>query len=138
MKTPLGWVRANLVYDKEPRPKPGTLVEVVFMLVFFARQKQEFQKTRLATQSAIEREGAEETLKAFKDFQEAMFPYDRLKKMEGFDTLNQVLQKWIKSGAAALTPTILERPGTSAAMKKGAALLQERHLQEKAGLLERM
>ena len=137
MTTPLGWARANLIYEKEPRPKPGSLVEVVFLLVFFMRQRTLFQKTRVLAQAAIDHKG-EETLKAFKDLQKEMFPYERRTKMAEYARQAEVLHRWVGAGALQMTPQHLPRKGGTPELARGAAALRDRQAQQEMGLLKKM
>jgi hypothetical protein len=137
LTTPLGWARAHLIYEKEPRPKPGSLVEVVFLLVFFMRQRMKFQETRVLAQAAIDQKG-EETLKAFESFRKTVFPYDRSAKMQEYAKQMDVLHRWVQGGALQLTPQQLPGRGKRADLARGAAALRARQAQKEMGLLRKM
>ena len=66
MNTPLGWARANVIYEKMAGlPRPGTLAEVMFILVWKERQRLHVAGTRAQAQAAI---GGEAAVDAFKEF----------------------------------------------------------------------
>jgi acyl transferase domain-containing protein len=69
--TPLGWSRANLLYDSltEP-PEPGSLREVVLTLVQQARVEQDFNRTMV-----LIAKDPEMLQSAVEGYTKAMFPY---------------------------------------------------------------
>jgi len=136
MSTPLGWARANLIFEKEPRPKPGSLVELIFLLVFFAKQRAKFTEVRAQTQAAIDTEG-DASAKAFDDFQKAFFPYDRKRRMEEYAEQQNQMARWVGGGPVGITPTMLQQ-GSSPQVARGAQALRERARQEEMGLLQKM
>lgn len=109
---------------------------MVFLLVFFMRQKVQFQSIRVMTQAAIDHKG-EDTLKAFAEFQKAAFPYERRMKMKEYVHQMDVLHRWVQGGAVGMTPQNLPRPGKPE-LARGAAALRNREEQKKAGLLQKM
>jgi len=135
VNTPLGWARANFIYEKEDRPVPGSLVEVIFIIVFFMKQRIQFQRTRVDVQAALDQEG-KETLRAFEDFRKAVFPYERRMALQKFAEEKKVLEKWVTDGPVSVTPMFLPRKGRQ--YDKGIESLKQRKLQEQAGLLERV
>lgn len=66
MNTPLGWARANVLYDcaKQP-PKYGSLTEAVFLLVWKSRMAQGVAATRAVAQAAI---GGDSAVEAFSEY----------------------------------------------------------------------
>ena len=135
MNTPLGWARANFIYEKEVRPVPGSLVEVIFIIVFFMKQRTEFQKTRATVQASLDQEG-KETLKAFEDFRKAVFPYERSLALKKFVAEKQLLEKWVTDGPVGVTPMFMPKKGRH--YDKGIEALKQKKMQEQAGLLERL
>ena len=66
LKTPLGWARANLIYDNlQGLPKYGSLLESMCLLVWRNRTDLHHAQIRATAQASI---GGEEATKAFKDF----------------------------------------------------------------------
>jgi len=66
LNTPLGWARANVLYDcsKQP-PKHGSLMEVVLLMVFNSRVAQGMAATRAVAQASI---GGEAAVEAFTEY----------------------------------------------------------------------
>lgn len=64
--TPLGWARANLLYDmhKGP-PKHGSLAEAALLIIWKARVSEDVAKTRAVAQAAV---GGDKATEAFSDF----------------------------------------------------------------------
>tara|TARA_Y100000310_G_scaffold80063_1_gene76745 strand:- start:157 stop:573 length:417 start_codon:yes stop_codon:yes gene_type:complete len=66
MKTPMGWARAQLIYDKLPHlPKFNTLLEAMCLLVRSHHSRASTLGVRAQAQAALGGEAAE---KAWKDF----------------------------------------------------------------------
>jgi len=66
MRTPLGWARANVFYDMSRSvPTPGSLAEVLCLMVFKARQGQMVAGARAQAQAAL---GGDKAVEAFNDF----------------------------------------------------------------------
>lgn len=63
----MGWARANLAYDKAPLPEPGTLTEVVFLMVQHLRVQREVAQTRALAQAGLGGEAAQDAWKNFTD-----------------------------------------------------------------------
>jgi hypothetical protein len=66
LNTPLGWARANVLYDcsKQP-PKHGSLMEVVLLMVFNSRVAQGMAATRAVAQASI---GGDAAVEAFTEY----------------------------------------------------------------------
>lgn len=67
MNTPLGWARANVVYDMGGLPKPGSLAEAMCVVVWRTRQQQKVAGIRAQSQASL---GGEKAVEAFKDFRD--------------------------------------------------------------------
>lgn len=68
MRTPLGWARANIFYEKMVGPpKPGTLAEVLCLMVWKARQTEKIAQVRAQAQAAL---GGEKAVDAFSEFRD--------------------------------------------------------------------
>ena len=68
LNTPLGWARANVLYDcaKQP-PKYGSLMEIVLLLVYNSRVAQGMAATRAVAQASIGGEAAVEAFTQYTD-----------------------------------------------------------------------
>ena len=136
LETPLGWARANILYDKAKKPpQAGSLMEIVFILLWRMRQEIEFQRTRSIVQAVIlaGAENSEDISKAFQVFTDASFPYQPAKEKEEKLSMKQVLDKEVSKGPLSLT--IMEQPTKSdrAKLKRGLAALEERVALQKSG-----
>jgi hypothetical protein len=68
MSTPLGWARANLIYDKHVGvPKYGTLTEALCLLVWRSRVGILLAQTRAQAQAAIGGDSAKAAFEEFRD-----------------------------------------------------------------------
>lgn len=82
LRTPLGWTRAQLVYDKlSGPPSYGTLLEAMCVLVHRYRQKLELLGARAQAQAALGGEAAEEAFKDFSNFVSRVETEDNTRKM---------------------------------------------------------
>ena len=67
MSTPLGWARANILYDTNKGvPKYGSLVEASCLLVWKSRISEEVAKIRATAQASL---GGDSAPEAFADYQ---------------------------------------------------------------------
>ena len=117
-------------------PSPGSLVEIIFVLVFFARERAKFHGTRAQVQASLDQEG-KATQKALDEYRKAVFPYERQQKLREHLAQKQVLDQWIGRGPLGLTPQILNRQGSRKAIK-GVEALRSREKQTQMGLLKKM
>lgn len=68
MNTPLGWAKANIVYEKMVGPpKPGTLAEVLCIMVWKARQSQTIAQSRALAQASL---GGDQAVEAFSEYRD--------------------------------------------------------------------
>ena len=66
LNTPLGWARANVLYDCASQPpKYGSLTEAVFLLVYRSRVAQGVAATRAVAQASM---GGEAAVEAFSEY----------------------------------------------------------------------
>ena len=66
MSSPVGWARANVLYDTSSRPpRYGTLEEAAYLLVWKTRRDIQVAGVRAQAQAAI---GGDKALDAFSDF----------------------------------------------------------------------
>ena len=84
----MGWVRANILYDKGPMPKLNSYQEVVHVLVFEARQAADIAGTRALAQAAL---GGKQAVDAFDKYKELLTaPTQAAKKQEMQKALDSV------------------------------------------------
>ena len=82
LKTPLGWTRAQLVYDKlSSPPSYGTLLEAMCVLVHRYKQQLELLGARAQAQAALGGEAAEKAFKEFSNFVSRVETEDSTRKM---------------------------------------------------------
>ena len=68
MNTPLGWARANIVYEKMiGPPKPGTLAEVLCIMIWKARQSMGIAQARALAQASL---GGDKAVDAFSEYRD--------------------------------------------------------------------
>ena len=75
----MGWAQSQMLYDlaSEP-PRPGSLLESVFMLIAKRRRESEYYATKLlvaATVAPHAEGGGKAMTKAFEQYQVSMFPF---------------------------------------------------------------
>jgi hypothetical protein len=63
----MGWARANVLYDKGPMPRFGTLAEAAHLLIWKSRTSMKVAETRAVAQAAL---GGDSATEAFKDYQD--------------------------------------------------------------------
>ena len=92
LESPLGWARANVIYETSAGPpKPGTLAEAMFMIVWKARQAIEVAGTKATAQAAIGGEAATEAFSHYRDLVNRVEVEDRSKKMrEALEHLKEI------------------------------------------------
>ena len=96
----MGWVRANILYDKGPLPKPNTYQEMVHIIVFEARQAARVAETRAMAQAAI---GGDKAVEAFNKYRELLnAPTAAAKKQE----MQKALESVGKMGPIRFRPLI--------------------------------
>ena len=111
LETPLGWARANIIYDKKQGlPVYGTLEEVMFMLVWQKRRVLHAMHTRAVAQSAL---GGKEAEEAYKDFINEL---TQTKEESRHDDLRAKLEQMKKIQAIKVTP--LETASPKRTLKK--------------------
>jgi len=110
-------------------------VEAVFIIVFFKKQRAEFQKVRVLSQAAIDQKG-DDTLKAFEEFRKAFFPYERTAALQEYAQEKQALEKWVSGGPVGVTPQMLSRQEMKM-LRQGRAAMVERQQAEQLGTVRR-
>ena len=99
LETSVGWARANIIYDTYPKtPEYGTLLEVMFMLVWKKKQIIQAMQVRAMAQSAL---GGKEAEQAYKDFVNELTQTAQEAKR---DELRERLEDMKKIDAIRVTP----------------------------------
>lgn len=103
--TPLGWARANLIYDTiRDRPKPGSPMESVLLLVWQMRQEIEYYAVRAVVQASIDPDEGKSTQDAWKSFTEQFYPYLMEQVKRGDRAAVEYLVKEVKKGPLRVIP----------------------------------
>jgi len=81
-------------------------MEMVFLMVWKARQNIEFQKSRSLVQALLSQKGAEshEIEKAFADLKEAFFPFDRNVRKAELEKMRMAMADELKRGPLSVMP----------------------------------
>lgn len=96
----MGWVRANILYDKGPMPKLNSYQEVVHILVFEARQAADIAGTRALAQASL---GGKQAVEAFDKYRELLTaPTETAKKQQ----MQQALDNVAKMGPIKFRPMV--------------------------------
>lgn len=137
LETPLGWARANILYDKAERlPEPGSPMEILFLMVWTMRQDIEFQKSRATLQALLSQKGADDKtiLKAFEDLRNAFHPFDRVQKKEDEKHQKDALRRWIQHGPVEVQAQIdPNRRKVASRLRRGDKDLAQRKAMEIGG-----
>lgn len=67
LNSPVGWARANVIYDKGPLPRFGTLLEALHLLVWKSRTTLRVAETRAVAQAALGGDAAADAFKEYRD-----------------------------------------------------------------------
>lgn len=98
LKTPLGWARANLYYDKCTLPQYGSWAEYICLVVYRARVTQDIQQVRALAQAAV---GGEDATKAFEDFRDVVLRIDKREREAAFQ---RALTTWTSFKGVTFDP----------------------------------
>ena len=103
LKTPVGWARANIWYEKlGAPPTPGTWQEALSILVWVGRQEQQVAATRAVAQASI-KDTEKEARKAFENYLGAMFPYREKVEQKAKENQQELLRRWTGVGPIRLS-----------------------------------
>lgn len=104
--TPLGWARANIVYDMQHEPPPpGSPLESILILVWQMRQDIEYYATRALVQAAIDIEdGGKAADEAWKKYTDAFFPHVKGRRDMGDKAALAMLMREVKKGGLRVRP----------------------------------
>jgi hypothetical protein len=125
LKTPLGWARAQLIFEKisEP-PVYGSLLEAMCLLVQRHRQTAQLLETRAQVQAAVNKDGASDAYQALVAHLQRVEKEDETKKMkERLEELKQI--KEIRFKPLTTTERKLNLPTTTADAVRAAGRLSE-------------
>ena len=78
MKTPLGWARANMMYDLLSKPpKPGSVLEALCLMIQMRRQLTQLYQLHTVVQAVrtAQDESAEEVRDSFNRYRDALLPF---------------------------------------------------------------
>ena len=106
--TPLGWARANIVYDMQHEPPPpGSPLESVIILVWQMRQDIEFYSTRALVQAALDIEDKGKAVQeAWKAYSDAFYPHVKNKRDFGDKAALATLMREVKKGGLKVRPVM--------------------------------
>lgn len=104
--TPLGWARANIVYDMQHEPPPpGSPMESVMILVWQMRQDIEYYGTRALVQAAIDiQDGGKAADEAWKKYTDAFYPHVKGRREMGDKAALAMLMREVKKGGLKVRP----------------------------------
>lgn len=104
MKTPLGWARANLVYQKLNKvPKYGSLLESMCLILWKELLDIDVAQARAQAQAAL---GGDEAKKAFSDYSSLIFR-DKINEQEKKDLMQERFQRVARMGPITFEPVEL-------------------------------
>jgi len=117
MKTPLGWARANLVYQKLNKvPKYGSLLESMCLILWKELLDIDVAQARAQAQAAL---GGKEASEAFKDYSGLVFR-EKETKEQSKDIMRERFEKVASMGPITFDPIELvkARSGTLPRVKR--------------------
>ena len=101
MKTPLGWARANLVYQKLNKvPKYGSLLESMCLILWKELLDIDVAQARAQAQAAL---GGKEASEAFKDYSGLVFR-EKIKEDRSRNIMQERFEKVSKMGPITFEP----------------------------------
>ena len=113
LDTPLGWARANVFYDKLLHPpEPGTLVEMLCLIIWKARQSVALAGARAQAQASI---GGKEAIEAFNDYRDLV---NRVEREDKQKKMKQALDGMKNIKAIRVTPLATEQKPLGKRRKK--------------------
>jgi hypothetical protein len=96
-----------MMYDlaKEP-PRPGSLLEVIFIMVQMRRELARFQETITIVQAVRDDESGDSTQKAFENYRNTLMPYLKRELEEERKRVIQALKDEANRGALSVKPIL--------------------------------
>jgi hypothetical protein len=133
LKTPEGWVRANLLFRtlSEP-PRKGSLRESALMLLMMKLETIEHSRFRALSQIIIDQEKGVE---AFEEYMKLAFPYLEAVKERDKEKLLRVLKREVAGGPLMITP--MKQPMVQSRLQKRATA-RKKSREEMDRLYQRM
>jgi hypothetical protein len=97
--SPLGWVRANLIYDtlKAP-PLVGSPLEVICMFVFSARQRAKYTEMLCSLQPHLTKDNVEAVKKLLDLYEQELFPFKEKKEWQDKKEIANIMEKEMQRG----------------------------------------
>jgi len=104
--TPVGWARANMLYDMQTEPPPpGSPLESIFILVWQMRQDAEYHAVRAVVQSSVDAGDDGNALQdAWKGFTEHFYPHLKEEQSRYKQAAMARLKKESERGPLAVRP----------------------------------
>lgn len=147
MKTPVGWARANMLYDlAQTPPEQGSLLESLFLVLTKRRQEQQFLALRVLVEATLapHLEGKSKISETFSDFVDAMFPYLEGEKDSSTSTENLMqaaLKQWTGHPALRVKPLWNTKDGPrrfKSSLVRGKEKVEERERMRREGIMRRI
>lgn len=103
--TPLGWARANMMYDmlREP-PPPGSPLESMMILLWRMREDIRYHHSRVLVQSSIDPDDGKATKDAWAEYTDVFYPYLKEKRRRDDKAALKFLMSEVKKGAFRVRP----------------------------------
>jgi hypothetical protein len=106
--TPLGWARANLIYDSLERPpKPGSILEAVCLMVQMRREVTQFYSVFAMVQAIISAsdEGSGDVVnKAFSSYRDSLMPFLKNQMKDEQKRIKDFLSQEVLRGPLKVQP----------------------------------
>jgi hypothetical protein len=99
VNSPLGWVRANLIYDtlKTP-PLIGSPLEVICIAVFTARQRAKYTEMLCSLQPHLTKENVDAVKKLLDAYEQELFPFKEKKEWDDKKQITEIMEKEMQRG----------------------------------------
>lgn len=111
MKTPLGWARANIVYDKlQGPPEPGSVMEALCLMVQARRELKELYSMRTVVQAVMlgqhpENQDTGEAVKeAYELYKGSLMPFLEGEIKRGENDVVKAIREEVARGPIAVQP----------------------------------
>jgi hypothetical protein len=105
IETPLGWARANMMYDTmRAPPRPGSLLEILFMMIQMRREAARLMEVRAIVQAVRDAsDDGKSTQDAYDDFRRSLMPYLGVDEKERSAALRAALNREFQGGPMKIT-----------------------------------
>lgn len=124
------------MYDtaKEP-PRPGSLHEILFIMIQMRRELARFHETLVVTQAVRDDEAGDATQKAFETYRGYLMPYLKKQLNEEQERVMQVLREEANKGPLKVTPIV--SPSVARSQLKQSLMKAKNAAKYKGGKRER-